>query len=139
LAHDFQDMDGEPGDFTVSEGHGHPLVTVNYIANIGVICNIILHRVPGPPVLPNLRMKPKVKMKTIHRKKRGSKLVFFASIDPHMSFTPSSGFALSVHLCCLVLINSCKSCELIPSFIKQCLVSCTLGRDSRVMKGRLQG
>ncbi len=26
LAHDFQDMDGEPGDFTVSEGHGHPLV-----------------------------------------------------------------------------------------------------------------
>jgi hypothetical protein len=26
LAHDFQDMDGEPGDFTMSEGHGHPLV-----------------------------------------------------------------------------------------------------------------
>jgi hypothetical protein len=26
LAHDFQDMDGEPGDFIVSEGHGHPLV-----------------------------------------------------------------------------------------------------------------
>ncbi len=26
LAHDFQDMDGEPGDFTVSEGHEHPLV-----------------------------------------------------------------------------------------------------------------
>jgi hypothetical protein len=26
LAHDFQDMDGEPGNFTVSEGHGHPLV-----------------------------------------------------------------------------------------------------------------
>jgi hypothetical protein len=26
LTHDFQDMDGEPGDFTVSEGHGHPLV-----------------------------------------------------------------------------------------------------------------
>ncbi len=26
LAHDFQDIDGEPGDFTVSEGHGHPLV-----------------------------------------------------------------------------------------------------------------
>jgi len=29
LAHDFQDMDGEPGDFTVSEGHGHPLVKMN--------------------------------------------------------------------------------------------------------------
>ncbi len=27
LAHDFQDMDGEPCDFTVSEGHEHPLVT----------------------------------------------------------------------------------------------------------------
>jgi hypothetical protein len=26
LAHDFQDMDGEPGDFTVAEGHGYPLV-----------------------------------------------------------------------------------------------------------------
>jgi hypothetical protein len=26
LAHDFQDMDGEQGDFIVSEGHGHPLV-----------------------------------------------------------------------------------------------------------------
>jgi len=26
LAHDFQDMDGEPGDFTVSKGHRHPLV-----------------------------------------------------------------------------------------------------------------
>jgi hypothetical protein len=26
LADDFQDMDGEPGDFTVSEGHRHPLV-----------------------------------------------------------------------------------------------------------------
>ncbi len=26
MAHDFQDMDGEPGDFTVSEGHEHPLV-----------------------------------------------------------------------------------------------------------------
>jgi hypothetical protein len=26
LARDFQDMDGEPGNFTVSEGHGHPLV-----------------------------------------------------------------------------------------------------------------
>ncbi len=26
MAHDFQDMDGEPGDFTVSKGHGHPLV-----------------------------------------------------------------------------------------------------------------
>ncbi len=25
LAHDFQDMDGELGDFTMSEGHGHPL------------------------------------------------------------------------------------------------------------------
>jgi hypothetical protein len=28
LAHDFQDMDGERGDFTVSEGHGHPLVVI---------------------------------------------------------------------------------------------------------------
>jgi hypothetical protein len=26
LAHDFQDMDEEPGDFTVAEGHGYPLV-----------------------------------------------------------------------------------------------------------------
>jgi len=26
LAYDFQDMDGEPGDFTVSQGQGHPLV-----------------------------------------------------------------------------------------------------------------
>jgi len=25
LAHDFQEMDGEPGDFTMSEGHKHPL------------------------------------------------------------------------------------------------------------------
>ncbi len=32
LAHDFQDMDGEPGDFTVSEGHGHPLVSVKCTA-----------------------------------------------------------------------------------------------------------
>ncbi len=30
LAHDFQDMDGEPGDFTMSEGHGHPLVNFNF-------------------------------------------------------------------------------------------------------------
>jgi hypothetical protein len=30
LAHDFQDMDGEPGDFTMSEGHGHPLVYQYY-------------------------------------------------------------------------------------------------------------
>jgi hypothetical protein len=29
LAHDFQDMDGEPGDFTVSEGHRYPLVYKN--------------------------------------------------------------------------------------------------------------
>jgi hypothetical protein len=28
LAHDFQDMDGEPSDFTVSEGHGQPLVLI---------------------------------------------------------------------------------------------------------------
>jgi len=28
LAHDFQDMDGELGDFIVSEGHRHPLVKV---------------------------------------------------------------------------------------------------------------
>jgi hypothetical protein len=28
LAHDFQDMDGEPGDFTVAEGHWHPLVVI---------------------------------------------------------------------------------------------------------------
>ncbi len=26
LAHDFQDMDGGPGDFTVFEGHRHPLI-----------------------------------------------------------------------------------------------------------------
>jgi len=31
LAHDFQDMDGEPGDFIVSEGHKHPLVQVEGI------------------------------------------------------------------------------------------------------------
>jgi hypothetical protein len=30
LAHDFQDMDGEPSDFTVSEGHRHPLVVKRY-------------------------------------------------------------------------------------------------------------
>jgi hypothetical protein len=51
---------------------------VNYIANIGVICNILLPRVPGPPVLPNLRMKSKVKMKTIHKKKRGDQTGFLA-------------------------------------------------------------
>ncbi len=36
LAHDFQDMDGEPGDFTVSEGHGHPIVMFEslWIVNI---------------------------------------------------------------------------------------------------------
>jgi len=28
LAHDFQDMDGKLGDFTVVEGHGHPLVVL---------------------------------------------------------------------------------------------------------------
>ncbi len=28
LAHDFQDMDGKPGDFTVFEGHMHPLVWI---------------------------------------------------------------------------------------------------------------
>ncbi len=28
-AHDFQDMDGEPGDLTVAEGHGYPLVLIN--------------------------------------------------------------------------------------------------------------
>ncbi len=32
MAHDFQDMDGEPGDFTVSEGHEHPLISYNLIA-----------------------------------------------------------------------------------------------------------
>jgi hypothetical protein len=37
LAHDFQDMDGEPGDFTVSEGHGHPLVSLM----TGPFCKII--------------------------------------------------------------------------------------------------
>jgi len=31
LAHDFQDMDGEPGDFTMSKGHGHPLVHLNIL------------------------------------------------------------------------------------------------------------
>jgi len=31
LAHDFQDMDGEPGQFTVSEGHEHPLVPIGVI------------------------------------------------------------------------------------------------------------
>ncbi len=30
LAHDFQDMDGEPGDFTVAEGHGYLLVSVKF-------------------------------------------------------------------------------------------------------------
>ncbi len=32
LAHDFQDMDGEPGDFTVSKGHRHPLVILMAIS-----------------------------------------------------------------------------------------------------------
>jgi hypothetical protein len=36
LAHDFQDMDGEPGDFTVSEGHGHALVVL-ITTNLAVI------------------------------------------------------------------------------------------------------
>ncbi len=31
LAHDFQDMDGEPCDFIVSEGHGHPLVKGKHV------------------------------------------------------------------------------------------------------------
>jgi hypothetical protein len=35
LAHDFQDMDGEPSDFIVSEGHGHPLVFNNYSIAVG--------------------------------------------------------------------------------------------------------
>ncbi len=39
LAHDFQDMDGEPGDFTVSEGHGHPLVYI-YIELLVNIINL---------------------------------------------------------------------------------------------------
>ncbi len=29
LAHDFQDMDGESGDFTVAEGHGYSLVSID--------------------------------------------------------------------------------------------------------------
>ncbi len=29
LLSQFQDMDGKPGDFTMAEGHGHPLVTKN--------------------------------------------------------------------------------------------------------------
>ncbi len=33
LAHDFQDMDGEPCDFTLSEGHAHPLVAINISNN----------------------------------------------------------------------------------------------------------
>jgi hypothetical protein len=27
-------MDGEPGDFTVSEGHGHPLVKLEFFWNV---------------------------------------------------------------------------------------------------------
>jgi hypothetical protein len=38
LAHDFQDMDGEPGDFTVSEGHGHPLVDI-YMTSLNPMPN----------------------------------------------------------------------------------------------------
>ncbi len=38
LAHDFQDMDGEPGDFIVSEGHGHLLV----LGNIIILLNEVL-------------------------------------------------------------------------------------------------
>jgi len=34
LAHDFQDMDGKPGDFIVVEGHGHPLVDINVTPTI---------------------------------------------------------------------------------------------------------
>ncbi len=33
LAHDFQDMDGELGDFIVSEGHRYPLVN-----NMSLVC-----------------------------------------------------------------------------------------------------
>ncbi len=42
LARDFQDMDGEPGDFTVSEGHGHPLVRVN--SQVKIQSEINLHK-----------------------------------------------------------------------------------------------
>jgi hypothetical protein len=47
LAHDFQDMDGEPGDFTVSEGHGHPLV-FNNSCTIGLNfkCHLIATSLP---------------------------------------------------------------------------------------------
>ncbi len=38
LAHDFQDMDGEPSDFTVSEGHGHPLVSTDVKENTSWVC-----------------------------------------------------------------------------------------------------
>jgi hypothetical protein len=41
LAHDFQDMDGEPSDFTVSKGHGHPLVLSN-ITKLSIIKTLVL-------------------------------------------------------------------------------------------------
>jgi len=37
LAHDFQDMDGEPGDFTMSEGHRHPLVLMMFAMKVVMI------------------------------------------------------------------------------------------------------
>jgi hypothetical protein len=51
LAHDFQDMDGEPGDFTVSEGHGHPLVnTIETTDHVVSDWSIIMIR-PGGLIL----------------------------------------------------------------------------------------
>jgi hypothetical protein len=44
LAHDFQDIDGEPGDFTVSEGHGHPLVNYKSSSTHLVIIYFLTYR-----------------------------------------------------------------------------------------------
>ncbi len=42
MAHDFQDMDGEPGDFTVSEGHEHPLVTYKQVNNYVIQQSVLM-------------------------------------------------------------------------------------------------
>jgi len=72
----------------------------------------IIQHIRGNRKVPQIVSPPpksKVRMKTIHRKKnqrRGDQIGYPTYIDPHISFTPSFGFALpEPPLLLIVLMN----------------------------------
>ncbi len=79
------------------------------------------------PVLLSLRMKSKVRMKKVHWKKKKREPNCFPHLNLVLTWVSSPGLVLldtcalsySSQKKSLVRIKSCKSCELIPSFIQQ--------------------